>query len=136
VRSVVVLLVLVVALVGTCLIAGAERFRDPLREWILSDPATSRQKLESVVALLAALVSLPLLGFAAYLWSFGGRVLRARQFPPPGRRSIGAPPVCTGDAALRRGRVLRAVALCFGIASAGVSLLLWRFAAQLGGGTA
>jgi hypothetical protein len=67
VRSVVVLVVLVVALVGTCLTAGAERYRDPLREWILSDPATSRQKLESVLALLAALVSLPLLGFAAYL---------------------------------------------------------------------
>ena len=54
--------------------------------------------------LSAVVLSAPLVAFAVYLWSLGAKVLRARQFPPPGYRVIRDTPVIGGQAAVLRGR--------------------------------
>ena len=64
----------------------------------------------------------------SYLWSLGAKVLRARQFPPPGYRVIRDTPVIGGQAAVLRGRGLKVLAVCLALASALLWLLLWRLA--------
>ena len=127
-----VLLVAAAAVIGVLLIAGFERYRIPLRDWILADPGTAPDRIKAVLFLLAALLSVPLLAFAVYLWALGARVIRAREFPPPGLRLIRDTPVITGEAALSRGRRLKILALGCVLASAVLVFLLWRLASVLG----
>ena len=127
-----VLLVAAAAVIGVLLIAGFERYRIPLRDWILADPGTAPDRIKAVLFLLAALLSVPLLAFAVYLWALGARVIRAREFPPPGLRLIRDTPVITGEAALSRGRRLKTLALGCVLASAVLVFLLWRLASVLG----
>jgi len=127
--------VVLILVVGTCagalLIAAFERYRIPLSDWVLADPGASAQRARSVLILLAVLLLAPLLAFAAYLWSLGERVVRAREFPPPGLRVIRDTPVITGESAVSRGRLLKVLALGCGIAAAALGLLLWRFQSLL-----
>jgi hypothetical protein len=97
-----------------------------LRDWILAEPAASAQRVKVAFLLLAALVLAPLLAFAAYLWSFGTKVLRASEFPPPGLRVVRDTPVITGEQAISRGRLFRVLALVCTIGSVVLGLLLWR----------
>jgi hypothetical protein len=84
-----------------------------------------------VFLLLAGLLLAPLLAFAAYLWSLGGKVVRAQEFPPPGRRVIRDTPLITGEKAVSRGRLRKVLALACGIAAAVLGLLLWLFESLL-----
>jgi len=124
-------------LVGTCvgalLIVGFERYHIPVRDWILAEPEASGQRAKLVLLLLAALLLAPLVVFAAYVWSLGERVLRAREYPPPGLRVIRDTRVMTGERAISRGRLLKMLALGCGIACVGLGLLLWRLASLFGG---
>jgi hypothetical protein len=119
-----VLLVVLGTVVGALLILGFERYRTPLRDWLLSEPE-ERARVKLVLSLTGALLSAPLVAFAGYLWSLGARVVRAEVFPPPGYRVIRDTPIIVGPAAVVRGRGLKALALCLGIASALLWLLLW-----------
>lgn len=127
--------VALVLVVGTCvgalLIVAFERYRIPLSDWVLADPGASAQRARLIFLLLAVLLLAPLLAFAAYLWSLGERVVRAREFPPPGLRLIRDTPVITGERAVSRGRLLKVLALGCGIASAMLGLLLWRLGSLL-----
>lgn len=118
-----------VLVVGTCvgalLIVAFERYRIPLSDWVLADPGAAAQRTRLVFLLLTALLLAPLLAFAAYLWSLGGRVVQAREFPPPGLRVIRDMPVITGEGAVCRGRLLKGLALGCCVASAVLGLLLW-----------
>lgn len=127
-----VLFLVVGTFVGALLIVAFERYRIPLSNWVLAQGA-SAQRVKLVFLLLVALLLAPLLAFAAYLWSLGGRVLRAREFPPPGLRVFRNTPVITGGAAISRRRQLEVVALGRGIASVALGLLLWRLASLFSG---
>ncbi len=126
-----VLIIVVGALIGALLIVALERYLIPLRDGVLAEPGAAAQRVKFVFLLLAALLLAPSLGFAAYLWSLGGRVLEAREYPPPGLRVIHDTPVVTDDAAIFRGRLLRVLALACGIASVVMALLLWRLASSI-----
>jgi hypothetical protein len=65
------------------LIAAFERYRIPMSDWMLADPAVSTRRLRLVFGLLAGLLLAPLLAFAAHLWSLGGADGEGRG---PGRR--------------------------------------------------
>jgi hypothetical protein len=119
-------LVIVGAAIGAVLIIGFERYRVPLRDWLLSESGNPRLRLKLVFFLVATGASVPLLGFAAFLWSLGGKVSRAQEFPPPGYRVIRDTPVIRGSAAVFRARGLKGLALGLGIASALLWGLLWR----------
>jgi hypothetical protein len=133
VRRQAVLILVVGACVGALLIMAFERYRISLSDWVLADPKASMERARSVVLLLAVLLLAPLLALAAYLWSLGGRVVRAREFPPPGFRVIRDTLVITGDRAISRGRLLKVLAVSSGIASAVLGLLLWQLASVLSG---
>jgi len=81
----------------------------------------------ALLLLPAAVLLAPLLALAVYLWALGGRVVRAREFPPPGLRVIRDTPIVTGERAVSRGRLLKVLALGCGIALAALAVLLWRF---------
>jgi hypothetical protein len=131
-----VLFIIFGALVGTVLIVGFERYRTPLRDWLFSEPEELAHRVKLVFLLSAVVLSAPLVGFAVYLWSLGAKVLCARQFPPPGYRVIRDTPVIGGKAAVSRGRGFKVLALCLGVASALLWLLLWRLAWVLSEGAA
>ncbi len=122
------LLTLLAALAGTVLIASFGRYDTPLREWLLSEPEQFVSRALLVFSLLSAAVMAPLAAFSIYLWSFGAKVLREQEFPPPGYRVIRDTPVLRGHAAASRGRGLKALALGLAIASAILLGLLWRLA--------
>jgi hypothetical protein len=124
-------LVILGALIGMLLIVGFERYGTLFRDWLLSDPRELSHRLRLGFFLAAALLSAPLIVFAVYLWSLGAKTLCAREFPPTGSRVIRDIPILGGHAAVLRGRVLKAVALCLGVASALLWLLLWRLAGVL-----
>ena len=113
--------------VGTCvgalLIAAFTRYRIPLSDWVLADRA---QRVKLVFVILTALVSVPLFGLAVYLWSLGGKVVRAREFPPPGLRVVRDTAIVTGERAVLRGRLLKVLAIVCGTASVVLAGLLWR----------
>jgi len=127
----IVLVVVVGMFVGALLIVGFEQYHIPLRDWILSQPGALAERVKLVLLLLAAFLIAPLLVLAVYLWSLGGRVLRARAFPPPGLRVIRDTPVITGERAIFRGRLLKMLALACAIASVALGLLVWRLASLL-----
>src|SRR5574341_1091413 len=110
------LFVILGALVGSLLIVGFERYSMPFRDWLLSEPGDLSHRLRLGFFLAAAFLSAPLLVFAVYLWLLGVKALRAREFPPPGYRVIRDTPVIGGHAAVLRGRGLKIVALCLGVA--------------------
>jgi hypothetical protein len=125
VRRQAVSLVVFGTVVGALLILGLEHYRTPLRDWLLAEPGERARRVKLALSLPATLLSAPLVAFAAYLWSLGARVVRAGEFPPPGYRVIRDTSVIVGPAAVLRGRGLKAFAVCLGVASALLWLLLW-----------
>ena len=119
-----------VLIVGTCigalLLIAFNRYRTPLSDWVLADPRSSAQRVKLLLLLPAALLLAPLLALAGYLWVLGGKVVRAREFPPPGLRVIRDTPIVTGERAVSRGRLLKVLALGCCIACAVLAVLLWR----------
>jgi hypothetical protein len=126
-----VLLVLAGACLGALLIVVLERYRIPLRDWVLANPGASAHRRQLVVLLLAVALFAPLLAFGAYLWSLGGKVARTREFPPRGVRVVRDTPVLTGDRAVSRGRLFQLLGLGCAIACAVMGLLLWRLLSVL-----
>jgi len=125
-RRTVALLLVVGTCMGALLLVAFARYRIPLSDWMLADPGSSAQRVKMVLRVLVALLLAPLLALAAYLWSLGGKVVRAREFPPPGLRVIRDTPIVTGERAVSRGRLLKVLALGCCIACAVLAVLLWR----------
>jgi hypothetical protein len=116
-----ILIAVAAATLGGLLILAVDRYSTPLRDWILSDPAQMPGRLKLVFTIFAVTASAPLLAFAAYLWSLGGRVVSSRQFPPPGHRVVRDTEVVEGESAVVRGRALKTFAIMLGA----VSILFW-----------
>jgi len=129
-----VLLIIFGALVGALLIVAFERYRTPLRDWLLSEPGELAYRVRLVFFLSAVVFLVPLVAFAVYFWSLGVKVLHTQQFPPPGARVIRDTPVIGGQAAVLRGCGLKVLAVCLGVASALLCLLFVRFAWLLSAG--
>ena len=92
-------------------------------EWVKEDVYV---RVRIVTALLMLLTTGPALGGAVYLWRLGQRVVRARQFPPPGLRVVRDTPLLAGERAVRRGRLLQALATTLGVAGLLLAFVLWR----------
>lgn len=120
------------AAAGIVLFLVADRYSVSVRDWILSDPERAPARLRLVLALLGAAATAPLVAFAGYMWVLGARTVRARQFPPPGAGPLREVPVVAGDAALRRGRLLVALAAALALCCLLLLAMLWRLGASLG----
>ena len=130
------LLVIFGAALGGLLIAGFAHFGEPLREWLLSEPAETARRARLALYWSALVLSVPLIAFAVYLWLLGARVQRAQQFPPPGFRVVRDTPVISGPAAVTRGQVIQVLALFLGLAAALLWLFFWWLARTIGQGAA
>lgn len=91
-------------------------------------PATAQARLLQAFRWAAGGGAVSILVLGAVLWHSALRTHAAGQYPPPGTRVLRDTPVLEGEAALRRARLLRMVAvLCLFVAVALV-LLAWRVA--------
>jgi len=72
-------------------------------DWIIAHPG--------MTALIVFAGSLPMIVFALYLWRIGADTVRCERFPPPKLSVVRDTLVLSGDAAVRRGRLVQATAL-------------------------
>ena len=114
--------------VGALLIIGLERYRIPLRDWMMQEPA---QRLKHFFLLLAAILTGPLIAVAVYVWTLGKKIIRVREFPPPGLRVLRDTPIIMGEKAIARGRLLQVLAVICATASVPSNLLLWGLASLM-----
>jgi hypothetical protein len=110
-RRLALVFILIGMIVGALLILAVEQYQGTNRDKILSDPANTSERIRLTLLVSAALLSTPLLLFAAYCWTLGAKVRRAQRFPPPNVRVIRDTPVVYGDDAVFRARVLQALAV-------------------------
>lgn len=120
-------IVLLGALAGAAVIAAFEQYRADLDAWLKGDPADARV----VLGVATAVVCLPVLGAAAWLWAYGDRIARAAIYPPPGGALVRDTRVLTGPAAIRRGRAIRALAAALWASGTGLLVSLWWLWASL-----
>ena len=126
-----VIIVAAATVIGLVLIAGPAWYREPLRAWLLDDPAVTASRARLLLAGAGALLVAPLIGFATYAWRLGSRVVAEREFPPRGHAVIRDTNIVSGDAAVAQGRGLRAIAIFLVVASIAITGVLWRVAALL-----
>lgn len=118
--------VLAGAAIGAALIWTFDRYRPLWEGWLDAAASGGAGRPGMVLAAIAVLACVPLLGLAAYLWSVGGRVVRARRYPLPGSLVDRDTRVFHDRAAVRRGRLLQTLAVVFLLALVGLSSALWR----------
>ncbi len=123
-RRQLIVIVLVVAAIGSALIMLLQLNQDTLKTWIV-DHKEYLVAHPEVVAFVFFVFMLPLLGGAVYLWRFASRVIAARRFPPPGMRVIRDTPVLSENRALVRGRVLQFLAVILFLNSLGIPVMVW-----------
>ncbi len=121
-RRIALAIVVLGTLVGAAVIAGIDHFRPELDAWLRRDSSSA----STALLLAAAIAGLPMLAAAAWLWAYGGRIARAEMYPTPGGALFRDTRVLAGSSAVRRGRLLQAMAVV--LWTAGVVLLaaLWR----------
>ncbi|HEY7742865.1 MAG TPA: hypothetical protein VIA19_07450 [Burkholderiales bacterium] len=125
------LVLIFAAAIGGLLISAFEHFREPFREWLVSDPAETPRRARLALSVSILVLSTPAIAFAIYLWLLGRKVLRAERFPPPGLRVIRDTPVIRGAAAVTRGHAVQIFAVCLGVAVGVLCLFIWWFAGTI-----
>ncbi len=126
-----VLLVIMLAVLGTIALIAMERFIDDLRELTREDPYLAIVRVNSAIKLLAVSIGLGLAGFAAWLARLSLQAHRTQRFPPPGTRVIRETRVLTGEAARARARLGFGLAAAVAVAGLGLAVYLWHVTAVL-----
>lgn len=111
-------LALVLALVGGGIIFWFQGVIDQIVVLAETDPAGAVRRTHWVFTSLMGGFGISLLGFGIYLLQMGIRILRSGQMPPPGTRVIRDVQIRTGAQALRRGRLLLALAVVLALGGA------------------
>ena len=110
------IIVIISAIVGSLLIVVIESYLDKLYDWLLSEHGKLGPRLRILLMLTAAFGAIPLFAFSAYLWSLGCKVLNSQRFPLPDQKVIRDTQILEGQAAVSRGRLLKALAACLAVA--------------------
>ena len=111
---------------GTAALVVLDSYRQSLLSWFLAHEPNVQVTIV-IVALL--LLLMPLLLMAAWVWRYGGRVLRGSRHPPQGVKVIRDTPVRHGARARLYGRLYQALAAVLVLAASSVlwfSWMLWR----------
>jgi hypothetical protein len=103
-RRLALVFILIGMIVGALLILAVEQYQGTIRDRILSEPTGASDRIRLAFLVSAALLSTPLLLFAAYCWTLGAKVRRAQRFPPPNVRVIRDTSVVYGYDAVFRAR--------------------------------
>jgi hypothetical protein len=110
-RRLALVFMLIGMIIGALLILTVEPHQGTIRDRILSEPAGASDRIRLAFLVSGALLSTPLLLFAAYCWTLGAKVHRAQRFPPPHVRLIRDTPVAYGEEAEFHARVLQTLAV-------------------------
>jgi hypothetical protein len=125
-RRLALISVVVAAGLGTGALILLDRHRHSLLSWFM---ANERHVQVGVIVVALALLLVPLLLMAAWVWRYGVRVHRESRHPPEGVKLIRDTPVVRGAAARLYGRLCQALAALFVLAALSVvwvSWMLWR----------
>jgi hypothetical protein len=125
-RRMVFLLFLVLIAVGGGIIWWFQGVVNEIVATAESDPIAAVRRTHWLFMLLMGLLGLSLLAFSVYLVQLGVRVRRSGQLPPPGTRVLRDVSVRTGPSAMRRARLLLALAVVLGLAGGIVPLWMER----------
>jgi MFS family permease len=109
-------LALVLVLVGGAIIFWFQGMIDQIVALAETDPVGAVQRTHWVFTSLMGCFGISLLAFGIYLFQLAARILRSNQMPPPGTRVIRDVQIRTGAQAVRRGRLLLALAVVFALA--------------------
>ncbi|HEY6863312.1 MAG TPA: hypothetical protein VI319_05390 [Burkholderiales bacterium] len=131
-RRVALAVVVVGAVAGALAIAAVEHWRPELDAWLRRDPSSS----SSALVLAALIAGLPSLAAAAWLWAYGARVARTAMYPAPGGALLRDTRVLTGPSAVRRGRLIQALAALLWMTGVLLIAALWRLWTVLPAGPA
>jgi hypothetical protein len=113
--------VVIGAILGAVLIAVFEAYEESLRTWLLQDPAQSRTRAGTVLALLGVLIVGPLLALSAWLWA------SALRLPPGVALRLNQDTSIAANRAVRHGTSLfRIFAIVLVLAACALIWLLWR----------
>ena len=115
-------------LFGLIFIPLAEVYRPALAEWVSRDPES---RLRFACTALAVAFAVPTLGFAAYFWRLGDRIVRAERCPAPGTAVVRDTVILRGYRARRRGRLAQVVAALLVLVAASFSIFVWRLLSLL-----
>lgn len=126
-----IIAVVAATVAGVSLMAGQAWYREPVRAWLLDNPAETAARARLLLASAGAVLLTPLVAFAIYTWRLGARVIASREFPPRDYAVIRDTPIVTGDAAVAQGRGLKAIAIFLAVASLAITGVLWRLGALL-----
>ncbi len=125
-RRISLVCLVVFAGLGTVVFVLLDRYRESLLSWFVANE--SHVQVSILIGALL-LLFMPLLLIAAWIWSFGGRVLRGSRHPPEGVKVVRNTPVTHGAAARLYGRLYQALAALIVLAALcvmGFSWMLWR----------
>lgn len=111
VRRRLILVLLVAATAGAGLVLWLERWLQGFQGRLPDDPVPPTEQIEWLLAGFSLLSTLPLLIGAVFVWRYGSAIVAADRFPPPGSSVVRDTPIVTGNAARRRGFLLRVFAL-------------------------
>lgn len=131
IRKLAVAVVLAVAMAGMLFTVCCLRVESVIQSWITAEPQTVSHRIKIVLAIIDALISLPLFVFSCYFWRLGARVIRDQAYPPAGYRMLKDTPVITGPKAMVRGRAIKFMGICLGSSAILFGVLFWHLAETL-----
>ena len=125
-RRTILMLAVVLVLVGGGIIFWFQGMIDEIVALAETDPKTAVRRTHQMFKVLMGFLGFSLAAFAVYLVQLGARVMRSEQLPPPGTRVVRDIRIRTGSQAVRRGRLLLALAVVLGLAGAVVPFWMER----------
>ena len=130
-RKKLVVVIVIVAVVGIICQMVLQSYMPLITKWVLEDPKQIRLRIRIVFMSLAAVLAIPLLGFAVYLWRLGKKIISSKQFPPPNTRVVRDIPILRGSSASRRGRVIQLIAILSTILLIVLFVVFWKVSIAL-----
>ncbi|MGE5549080.1 MAG: hypothetical protein ACM3ZC_00920 [Bacteroidota bacterium] len=91
----------ITATAGLILLILLDEYRAALGDWLTKDPGQAASRLRMTFGSLAVFIAGPILGFSAYFWRLGGRIVTTERFPPPGMAVVRDTHVLQNGAARR-----------------------------------
>jgi hypothetical protein len=85
-----------------------QKFEPMLRHW--SDRPAELSAQLPLIALVLYVLVLPMLLLCFWLWHFANRVIAGKRFPPAGGKVNRDTRILGGEAALKRGRIIKILA--------------------------
>jgi hypothetical protein len=132
IRRKALVIIFVGAVAGAFLIFGFQRYKLEFMDWLLSDPEQLAYRIRLFCLIFAVAGSVPFFAYAAYLWSYGYKVVRSQRFPLTHQRVVRDTPILEGQSAIDRGRIIKVLAASLAVLGVILFVALWRISSAIG----